>query len=406
MSTEGYTQALALLRRAAAPHGILASVTDVANYRRVWARDGVVCGLAGLVADDKVVATGLRATLQTLARCQGPDGQIPSNVLLDSGGDPTEVSLGGLAGRVDTQAWFVIGVCSYARVTGDRGFAGEMAPAMQRALDLLTVWEFNRRGLVYVPQGGDWADEYFHHGYVLFDQLLRLWALRCHAAVLGAEDSADRARQLAELIRVNYWPRREDRDSPAIYHPRAFRSFLETRGEPDHWLMGLTPGGYLNRFDAWSNALSVLLELPDADQLPRLVDHGEEIRQSLAPQLAPAFWPPVIEGDPEWRELQTGWRDSFRNVPFEYHNGGVWPMISGWWGMALCTAKRRGEAGVLLDAVHAFNRKGLSGDEEWEFHEYGHAQTGRPGGTSQCSWSAAGAVLLDRVLNGRTPFFG
>ena len=48
---------------------------------------------------------------------------------------------------------------------------------------LMDAWEFNGKHLLYVPQSGDWADEYIQHGYILFDQLLRVWALRLAASV-------------------------------------------------------------------------------------------------------------------------------------------------------------------------------------------------------------------------------
>jgi hypothetical protein len=40
------------------------------------------------------------------------------------------------------------------------------------------AWEFNNKGLLYVPLSGNWADEYITDGYVLYDQLLRVWALK------------------------------------------------------------------------------------------------------------------------------------------------------------------------------------------------------------------------------------
>ena len=42
-----------------------------------------------------------------------------------------------------------------------------MLPVVQRGLELLKAWEFNARGLIYMPLGGDWADEFVYHGYVL-----------------------------------------------------------------------------------------------------------------------------------------------------------------------------------------------------------------------------------------------
>jgi hypothetical protein len=406
MPAEGYTRALQLLHQATTPAGILASFTDVSNYRRIWARDAVMCGLAGLVAGDDRLTAGFKTTLQTLAASQGPDGQIPSNVAVGSEGRICAVSLGQLVGRVDTNPWFVIGVCNYGRFTGDQSFVDSLAPSMQKALDLLTVWEFNRKGLVYVPQGGDWADEYVLHGYLLSVQLLRLWALRCHHAVTGAPGSGEQAGKLAQLIRVNYWPLLRNLDSAAVFHRRAYQRYLAEQGEPDHWLAALRPGGYAQQFDTLSNALSVLLDLPEEDQRRRLLDHGQAIRQSLPPRLMPGFWPPILEGEPEWLELQASYGDKFSNYPHQYQNGGVWPMVSGWWGLALSAAGRRSEAGELLDAVDAFHQKGGAEGGDWGFYEYGHARTGATGGTRLCSWSAAAAVLLRNGLEGRRPFFG
>lgn len=127
---EGYRRALDLLHRALTPAGFLASVSDVANYRRIWARDGVIAGLAALTTGDDALYDGLRRTLDTLADHQGPHGEIPSNV----GEDGKRVSYGGRVGRVDAPLWYVIGVCRYASRTGDEAFAARHRPAMDRAL--------------------------------------------------------------------------------------------------------------------------------------------------------------------------------------------------------------------------------------------------------------------------------
>ena len=229
---EGRRRALELLCETATPPGFVASLEETANYRRIWARDGVVCGLAGLVAGDDRLIAALRSTLKTLASHQGPEGQIPSNVLIDEAGETREVSFGGSAGRVDTIPWFVVGVGHLAEHSGDDDFVAAVAPAVERGLRLLTAWELNGRGLVYVPQSGSWADEYPHHGYLLHVQLLRLWALRCDARLFGRAESAERAAHLERLLRVNFWPRREDQESNLVYHPPVWTAWVEERGEP------------------------------------------------------------------------------------------------------------------------------------------------------------------------------
>src|SRR5205823_5384281 len=125
------------------------------NYARIWARDGVIAGLAGLVTGDTDLISGMKDTLTTLALYQGPHGEIPSNVTVDG----SQVSHGYLVGRVDALLWYVIGVCAYVRYTNDENQKEYFRSSVQRALFLAGCWEYNNRGLIYTPISGNWADE-------------------------------------------------------------------------------------------------------------------------------------------------------------------------------------------------------------------------------------------------------
>ena len=58
MSNVTFHKALALLHQVSTKNGFLASAENTSNYQRVWARDGVICGLAALAsADEKLIAT-------------------------------------------------------------------------------------------------------------------------------------------------------------------------------------------------------------------------------------------------------------------------------------------------------------------------------------------------------------
>jgi hypothetical protein len=402
---EGRRQALRLLREAVTPHGFVASPEATANYGRVWCRDGVVCGLAGLAVGDDQLLQALRATLETLAAHQGPDGQIPSNVLVGEDGRAREVSLGGTAGRVDTIPWFVIGVALLADGLNDGDLAAAMEAVVEKALRLLTAWEFNRRGLVYVPQSGSWADEYHHHGYLLHVQLLRLWALRCAARLYDRGDLAACADRLAGLVRVNFWPRASERDSELIYHRQAWASRVAAVGAPTFGPCGLLPTGYLEQFDALGNALAVLLEVVPPPAVPGLLDHGQALRRIGPTGLVPCHWPPVASDDPEWPALTANAAFDFKNEPGRYHNGGIWPMINGWWGLALNRVGRRDEAGEILAGIDAVGRQGSEAGS-WGFHEFADAFSGEPGGTRRLAWSAAGRMLLGEALAGGALGYG
>ena len=181
-----YIKAKELLLTASSPNGFLASAKQITNYHRVWARDGVICGLAALLDGDSQLIEIFKNTLETLATHQHKHGNIPSNVYFNQ--NKTEVSFGGLAGRVDTIPWFIIGTCNYVHFTNDHKFLKGMIPSIEKGLDLLECWEFNNNHLVYVPRSGNWADEYITEGHILYDQLLRLWALRAFNKIIPSED--------------------------------------------------------------------------------------------------------------------------------------------------------------------------------------------------------------------------
>ncbi len=356
----------------------------------MWARDGVICGLAGLASGDPDLARGFRATLQTLADHLGPEGQVPSNVQVSASGETEAVSYGGLAGRVDAGPWFVLGVALYARLADDRAFAVQMAPAVNGVLRLLRAWEFNARGLVYVPQSGDWADEYDLHGYLLFDQALRLLALQQWAPLAADGGDAEReADGLHRLISDTFWPR-EGASPEAAYHPEAFRCALASGAEPFPFA-GLTPGGYARRFDALGSAVALLAGLWRERSAP-LFDHGLGLARGGS-GLVPAFNPVIREGDAGWDVLRANVRDRFSNRPGHYHNGGAWPMVNGWWVAALAQAGREADARGLSETLQAANRAG-------GFPEYLDPE-GAPHGIAPLAWSAAGEVIAKAALDGR-----
>lgn len=396
MLSEGYRRAIDLLRRALTPAGFLASVTEAANYRRVWARDGVIAGLAALATGEADLRDGFRCTLDTLANHQGPHGEIPSNV----GEDGEQVSYGGRVGRVDALLWYVIGVCRYALHTGDQAFAARHRPALEKALFLAGCWEFNNRGLLYVPLSGDWADEYVQQGYALSEQVLYLMALEGYSELQGsAPHWREKAAHLREQIAVNYWPSAGNLDHPLLYHPAAYRLAVESALHPAHWLATFTPAGYAQRFDGLANALALWAGLGDEHSSAQTIAHVDSLCADLRNDLIPAFYPPIQPGDPEWDGLRLNYAHRFRNAPYAYHNGGLWPVLTGFWVAGLARWGEDKRAARHREAVHRANALGPGG-ERWGFYEFHHGQTHQPRGTPHTTWSAAGAIIAHHALQG------
>ncbi|MFO8152134.1 amylo-alpha-1,6-glucosidase [Thioalkalivibrio sp.] len=407
LEQEGHRQALSLLRSCATEAGFLASPTDRSNYRRVWARDGAMLSLAALCAQDEELIAAARSTLHTLVRHQGPHGEIPSNV------DPVtgRVSYGGTTGRVDADLWFVIACAEYWRATEDGDFLDAMLPALEKVRALLGAWEFNNRGLLYVPPTGDWADEYLQSGYVLYDQLLYLQTQRSlaalHAGVHGSPDHRleERISHLYHLIRANYWFDGDADQAGDAYHEVLYRRGQEAAPHcaDRYWLPSFSPTGYSYRFDAFANVLASLLGVADDDQRERVDRYiAEELVDDELP-LLPAFHPVIEPVDEDWEDLQVMFSYTFKNKPYEFHNGGLWPMLTGFHAADLALRGRGQAARRYLHAVHAGNRLAMDG-EDWSFPEFVHGRDRTPGGTRRQGWSAAAAVIAGAALEGREVF--
>jgi glycogen debranching enzyme len=382
------------LHAAVVPSGILASTVARSNYHRIWARDSLICGLAGIASGDAQLIDALGASLRSLARQVGRTGLLPSNVSADGEGPP---SYGGLAGRVDAGAWFIIGACHFLEARPDDEARSIFVETIKGCLRLYDAWELNERGLVNVPMGGCWADEYPIHGYTLTEECLRVWALRLAAKTLSRPEWSAQAQRIQDLIEATYWID-ESKDGSDSYHPRAYAR-AQDKGAPRHWMAALSPGGYQMCFDALANSLAVFLGFGTRAIRDQVLDSGQAIAKERARALVPAFWPPIGPDDSEWDALQALCVHGFRNEVGEYHNGGLWPMVNGFWGAALCRSGRKDEAAALLEAMSEANLASANHSPHG-FYEFHSATTGSPGGTPMCTWSAAGEVLLAAALEG------
>lgn len=404
---EAYAKALALLRDCATPDGFVASPSKRDNYRRIWGRDGTIISLAALLTRDSGLIETARKTFETLAQYQGPHGEIPSNV------DPVagRISYGGTTGRVDADLWFIIGCGEYWLATGDDKFLENMLPAIEKVRFLLGAWEFNSRGLIYVPLTGDWADEYLQNGYVLYDQLLYLQAqrtlARMHATMHGSSDHAlnEKISRLRHLIRANYWF-----DNDAVpddaYHEVLYekgRAAASSHCAGRHWMPFFSPAGYGYRFDAFANVLVSLLDVADDTQRSKVDEFlaAKVVNDELP--LLPAFHPVIEPVDADWEDLQVMFSYTFKNKPYEFHNGGLWPMVTGFYVADLARRQRTEEAQKYLQAIHRANALAMDG-QAWGFPEFVHGQKFTPGGTRHQGWSAAAAVIGRHALDGQHVF--
>jgi len=407
--SEGYQQAIHQLQRCSTEHGFVASTIERENYHRVWGRDSCITGLGAILSGDDDLIDTCRRSLETLADFQGPHGEIPSNV------DPVtnEISYGGTTGRVDSNLWFVIACGEYWRHTKDNDFLDRVLEPLDKVRQLLGSWEFNARGLLYIPPTGDWADEYPQSGYVLYDQLLYLQtqknfcAFDQHRATSAAESAIDKITHLENLLQTNYWLFNSQCDKTFIYHQNIFKKGREKASElpSPYWMPCFSPLGYNYRFDTLANTLAGLFGLANEAQIDAVNTYIDEQVVPEKLKLLPGFSPVIRQQDKQWEKLQASFSHQFKNKPYEYHNGGLWPMVTGFYAASLAERGDKKQAQAYADGIHAANKtENSESGESWGFPEYLNGQTLEAGGTPSMAWSAAAALIAEGYIVGKSLF--
>jgi hypothetical protein len=161
------------------------------------------------------------------------------------------------------------------------------------------------------------------------------------------------------------------------------------------------------RFDLLGNSLAILSGIASpgrADEMVTWIEAECSMMQkngNLTLNLPPNFFPFTNPEDPDWHSRYAQF-----NQPGDYHNGGIWPFICGFYIAALVAAKHFSLAKEKLIALtHAIQ---LTTDDKlsFGFNEWIKAQTGKPMGQNWQTWSAALYLYAARcVEEGQTPYF-
>jgi GH15 family glucan-1,4-alpha-glucosidase len=121
----------------------------------------------------------------------------------------------------------------------------------------------------------------------------------------------------------------------------------------------------------------------------------------LAVDLPPNFFPFIQREDPDWLPRYEKF-----NLPGEYHNGGIWPFICGFYIAALVASKKFKLAEAKLSALTGLLKNSQNAGLPFGFNEWFKAQNGKPMGQDWQTWSAALYLYAVKcVEERRTPFF-
>lgn len=377
-------KAIEIIENAVIAEGILASTENIDNYKSVWSRDAAMAGIIGLLYANPVVIEGAKSTILTLAKHQSKTGQIPSNVKFDN--QKEKVSYGSLAGRVDATTWWIIVTTIYLKITNDKLLKEQLKHNIQAAIQCLKSWEYNNKNLLYVPLGGNWADEYVSSGYTLYDNALYCWAMKLAGNLYqNAEWKAQSAQTQNTIIKnFNFTENYQE-----CYHPQAMKKANDTR----YMFSSLLPNGYDMRFDLAGNSLALLLRLNTKcnDLATFLLFLAKEYKTTLFP----VFYPIIKPEDDDWKLLSENFSYHFKNNPHHFHNGGSWMIFLGWLSVAMLANEKENYFSTLTHQILSdVEKKLLALEEKDQFCEYFDTKNYLPCGTRNLCFSAIGYLLM------------
>jgi glycogen debranching enzyme len=404
-------RALEVLRRCVTPNGFRASGL-AAGYPQVWARDNGIIFLGAVASGEAELIAAGRAALETLGAHQSLRGLIPLNVNPDTGFISTEN-----AGAVDSNLWYILGHYLYFRTTGDTEFLLCHWPRIDRALVWLEYQDMNECGLLEIPEAGDWMDllavryntlydNALYYGAALAHQQLARHLGECvaaHALVVDAAGIHDRLNSLMWVDRC--WV--AEHFAEHLERLKTFRlewfllyHNIGTISSRPFYLPWVAFREYGDWCDSLGNLLAILTGLADGHRTEHILRYMLQVGMA-EPYPTKAIHPPIYPGESDWREY---YRSRNLNLPHQYHNGGIWPMIGGFHVAALVRHTWRTIAERALVALADANRQGLN--DQWEFNEWLHGASGHPMGYAQQAWSASMFLYAERAVRvGDLPLF-
>ena len=347
------------------------------GYPEPYTRDMMICSLGVLVSGEEKLLKTLKKVLQTLAKNQTLHGHIPSLVH-----DKED------RGASDTTPLFLMGVGLYRRATSDESF---LEDAVQKSLCWMEYQSPSDRLIVAQLPTSDWRDEQWVLGYGLYVNTIVYTYLR----LFGLDEKANQVREEMGRFAITGESQNRHVHEGLVLKNKPYYAFWSYKVHKSE------------RFDLLGNSLAILSGIASKTRAKEIVMWIEaecrnlRANEALAVDLPPNFFPYVQPDEPDWHK-----RDAKYNQPGEYHNGGIWPFICGFYVSALVAAGRYGLAEQKLIVLTNLIRKSRVTEAAFGFNEWHRAQDGTPCGEDWQSWSAAMYLYAANCVELRkTPFF-
>jgi len=365
-----------LLRNAHGPfHGL--PRTAGWGYPEPYTRDLMFSIFGIAVSGNHELIESIRNVLLTLAKNQTEHGHIPS--LVHDKDD---------RGSSDTTPLFLLGVGLFRKLTGEKDFLDE---AVAKSLTWMKYQSPTDRNMIAQQPTSDWRDEQWVIGYGLYVNTVVYSYLR----MLGKDEHASSLRKEMKKSTID-----------GGFIPHHVHEGLRIKSKP-YFAFWSYKVYFSDRFDLLGNSLAILSGLASVAQAEAMIGWVEaeclfmKANGDLAVNLPPNFFPFTLPGDPDWHPRYENF-----NMPGNYHNGGIWPFICGFYVAALVAAKKYKLAEQKLVELTKLVKLSRDPNLYFGFNEWVKAQTGKVMGVDWQTWSAALYLYAIKcVEERRTPFF-
>jgi hypothetical protein len=337
------------------------------GYPEPYTRDLMICSLAIFLTKNKSLLDNLKRVLETLAENQSRLGSIPSLVHESDN-----------RGASDTTPLFLMAAALYRKIMNKANFLNE---PVEKAIKWMDYQSACDRIIVAQLPTSDWRDEQWVLGYGLYVNTivytyLRLFGLNTNANILYKE--------------INKLPH-----SGLILKTKPFYAMWSYKVYKSR------------RFDLLGNSLAILTGIASINRTKNIINWIEKEckilkkKKLLALDLPPCLIPYIKPSNPDWIDRYKRF-----NQPGEYHNGGIWPFICGFYIAALVAAKEYELAEKKLIALANLVQVSRKRNIGFGFNEWYKAQNGKPSGQDWQSWSAAMYLYAANCVEKKnTPFF-
>jgi glycogen debranching enzyme len=336
------------------------------NYASIFGRDAAICALGMTASGDRALIRHARKGLLTLARYQAPNGQIPKYVKPER----READFW-YSGCIDATLWWLYSVDHFARTVPSSDLKRKLASKIEKALSWLSCQEHQGMFLLQQNEASDWADIMPRSGFVLYTNAL-WYAVKKRYGIRTAA-------RTRHFFRHLFYP--FDKSCPEHRRATVLTDYVKGGArQRDFYLSFVNFSFWGEDVDVYGNILACLFGIPAEGRAGIIADRLLE-RGANQPWPIRTLLSPVRRESPFWRHYMERHQ---QNLPYQYHNGGTWPYVAGFWILLLVRLGREEMAGRELARYAEVCRL-----NNWEFNEWLHGKTGKPMGMAGQSWNAA-----------------